>query len=271
MSRPARRSRFLSALDAGAEIAWDELTGGWILSIGGAEQSHVDLADPSRVFYEYLQRMSAACDLQRPSGQPVRALHLGAGALTLPRRLSAVRPGSQQTVIELARELPGFVLEHLPWPDSQPPRILIGDAREQLSALRETETEPFDLLVLDVFAGDDAPDHLRERSFYEEMAQVLAPDGALIVNVGDDPGLGFFREQAERMVQAQGSGGAPAFADVWCLSDASMLDGQRAGNLILLGSPSSMPRENLDALRAAGPHPAAVLDRMQLEDWLAGE
>ena len=26
-----------------------------------------------------------------------------------------------------------------------------------------------------------------------------------------------------------------------------------------------------DALRAAGPHPAAVLDRMQLEDWLAGE
>ena len=25
------------------------------------------------------------------------------------------------------------------------------------------------------------------------------------------------------------------------------------------------------ALRAAGPHPAAVLDRMQLEDWLAGE
>ena len=50
-----------------------------------------------------------------------------------------------------------------------------------------------------------------------------------------------------------------------------MLDGQRAGNLILLGSPSSMPRENLDALRAAGPHPAAVLDRMQLEDWLAGE
>ena len=155
MSRPARRSRFLSALDAGAEIAWDELTEGWILSIGGAEQSHVDLADPSRVFYEYLQRMSAACDLQRPSGQPVRALHLGAGALTLPRRLSAVRPGSQQTVIELARELPGFVLEHLPWPDSQPPRILIGDAREQLIALREAETEPFDLLVLDVFAGDE--------------------------------------------------------------------------------------------------------------------
>lgn len=270
MPRSAHPSRFLSAVDAGAEIAWDELTEGWILSIGGAEQSHVDLADPSRVFYEYLQRMSAACDLQRPSGQPVRALHLGAGALTLPRRLSAVRPGSEQVVIELARELPGFVLEHLPWPEAQPPQFLIGDAREQLTALREAGTAPFDLVVLDVFAGDDAPAHLRERSFYEEIAQSLVPDGALIVNVGDDPGLGFFREQAERMLAAQDGDGAPAFADVWCLCDASMLDGQRAGNLILLGSPSNLPRENLDSLRAAGPHPAAVLERMQLEDWLTG-
>lgn len=269
MPRPAPRSRFLPALDAGAEIAWDELTEGWVLSIGGAEQSHVDLADPSRVFYEYLQRIAAACDVLRPSGRPVTALHLGGGAMTLPRRLAAVRPGSEQIVIELARELPGFVLEHLPWPDARPPRILIGDARAQLAQLRGERAGALDLVVLDVFAGDDAPPHLRERSFYEEIAEVLAPDGALAVNVGDDPGLRFFQEQAERMLGARREGCEPAFADVWCLSEAAMLGRQRAGNLILLGSPSPLPREHLEALRAAGPHPGAVLDRMELEAWLA--
>ncbi len=268
MPHAASRTRFLPALDAGAEIAWDELTRGWILSIGGAEQSHVDLADPSRVFYEYLARIARAADVLRPAGRPVRALHLGGGAMTLPRYLRATRPGSQQTIVELARELPGFVLEHLPWPGPDEPRLLIGDAREQLAALRAEGAPPFELVVLDVFAGDDAPPHLRERSFYEEIAALLAPDGALAVNVGDDPGLGFFAEQAERVLAACDEHDAPAFADLWCLADATMLDRGRAGNLILLGSPNPLPRGHLEALRAAGPHPAAVLDRMGLEDWL---
>ena len=37
--------------------------GGFVLSIGGAEQSHVDLADPEDIFYEYLRRIGHVVDL----------------------------------------------------------------------------------------------------------------------------------------------------------------------------------------------------------------
>lgn len=272
MTEPAARTRFLSALDAGAELRRDDVTEGWILSIGGAEQSHVDPGDPTRVLYEYLRRIAHLADLVLPPGQPVRALHLGGGAMTLPRYLAATRPGSAQTVVELARELPGFVLEHLPWPAGAEVTLRIGDARAELAQLRAEgagSTDALaDLAVLDVFAGDDAPAHLRERSFYSELAEILSERGVLAVNVGDDPGLEFFAEQARAMLEATGPDGAPVLADVWCLTDTTMLRGDRAGNLILAGSPSPMPRPWLETLRAAGPHPCSVLDRMELEGWI---
>lgn len=269
MSRPTARTRFLSALDARAELRSDELTEGWVLSIGGAEQSHVDPVRPERVLYEYLCRIAAVAELIEPVGQPLRAVHLGGGAMTLPRFLAVTRPGSSQTVVELARELPGFVLEHLPWPAGADVEILIGDARAELAALTESGAAPADLVVLDVFAGSDAPRHLRERSFYAELGRSLAPDGVLAVNVGDDPGLGFFAEQAGAMLGATDDAGAPVLADLWCLTEAAMLGRDRPGNLILVGGRRPLPRHWLERLRAAGPHPAAVLDRMELEDWLS--
>ena len=69
---------------------------GYILEIGGAEQSHVDLANPDHIFYEYLRRIGHLADLVAPAGQPMAAAHLGAGALTLVRYVQATRPGSRR-------------------------------------------------------------------------------------------------------------------------------------------------------------------------------
>ena len=65
---------------------------GHVLEIGGAEQSHVDTADPSYVFYEYLRRIANAMDALAPAGEPITAAHLGAGALTLVRYIQATAP-----------------------------------------------------------------------------------------------------------------------------------------------------------------------------------
>ena len=47
-------ARFLRTTGQHATIEPDAFTeGGFVLSIGGAEQSHVNLADPSDIFYEY--------------------------------------------------------------------------------------------------------------------------------------------------------------------------------------------------------------------------
>src|SRR5690606_30474130 len=110
-----------------ARIIPDEHDDGWVLEIGGAIQSHVDLADPGRIRYEYLRRMANVLDTSWPDGQPVRILHLGAGALTLPRYVQSRRPGSAQTVVDLDRELPSFVLSALPLPEGTDLAVLIGD------------------------------------------------------------------------------------------------------------------------------------------------
>ncbi|WP_449373240.1 hypothetical protein [Arthrobacter psychrolactophilus] len=88
----------------------------FVLSIDNAEQSHVNVAEPQEVFYEYLRRIANAVDLVKPAGEPITALHLGAGALTLARYIQAVRPGSVQHAVELERELLDFVLHQLPMP-----------------------------------------------------------------------------------------------------------------------------------------------------------
>jgi spermidine synthase len=46
----------------------------------------------------------------------VHALHLGGGALTLPRYLAHTRPGSRQLVAEVDDALTDLVREHLPLP-----------------------------------------------------------------------------------------------------------------------------------------------------------
>ena len=50
---------------------------GYVLDIGGAEQSHVDAADATVVFYEYLRRIANVLDVLTPSREPVTVLHLG--------------------------------------------------------------------------------------------------------------------------------------------------------------------------------------------------
>ena len=73
---------------------------GYVLEIGGAEQSHVDAADATVVFYEYLRRIANVLDVLAPPREPVTVLHLGAGALTLARYVQATRPGSSQVAVD---------------------------------------------------------------------------------------------------------------------------------------------------------------------------
>jgi len=88
-----------------AEVRADRFTSGFELVVDGTAQSHVDLDDPTHLFFEYIARMGHVIDQLRDPGEPITALHLGAGALTLPRYIAATRPGSRQQVIEIEPEL----------------------------------------------------------------------------------------------------------------------------------------------------------------------
>ena len=236
---------------------------GYILEIGGAEQSHVDLANPDHIFYEYLRRIGHLVDLVVPAGQPMAAAHLGAGALTLVRYVQATRPGSRQIAVDIERELPSFVISQLPLPAGTDCQILIEDAAAAAPYLKGYLHAPegIDLLVLDIFSGWSAPEHLTTPVFYTDLRDALAQEGMLAVNVGDDAGLTFFAAQARTLLEI--------FEHVWCLTESSMLTAQHAGNLILVGSQRPLDADTRARLLADGPHPASVLDTHELAGWVS--
>ena len=86
----------------------------WSLLIDGAPQSHVDLDDPAHLDFSYQRRLGHVIDLAAPAGRPLRVLHLGGGALTLPRYVAATRPRSTQQVIEWDAALVDLVRRELP-------------------------------------------------------------------------------------------------------------------------------------------------------------
>lgn len=253
-------SRYLRSIGAHASIEPDQFTeGAYVLSIGGAEQSHVNLEHPNEVFYEYLRRIAHIVDICAPAGEPIRALHLGAGALTLARYIQAVRPGSRQHAVERVRELLDFVLQHLPLPEGTQLETWIGDAREALWQL-----DPglrFDVVILDIFSGPEAPAHIASADFYREAAERLAPQGVLVINVGDEPGLTLVRSQVAAM--------RSVLADVAAFAEAGMFTGRYPGNIILAGTQFPWPKDWSAELTARGPHPARVLTGVEL-DVLAG-
>lgn len=249
-------------LDHGGEarVIPSEFTSGYELVVDGTPQSHVDLDDPTHLHFEYIARMGAVID-QLPAG-PLTAVHLGAGALTIPRYIEASRPGSRQQVIELESPLVALVREHLPLPRGASIRLRIGDAREGVRRLPPGVVGACDLVVSDVFSGAQTPAHLTSVEFYREVAELLGPAGVLLVNVADGPGLAFARRQVATV--------AEVLPEIGVLADAQVLKGRRFGNLVIAASVAPLPSEWLPRMLAAGPHPAKIAQGAEVTAFVQG-
>ncbi|WP_439593650.1 spermidine synthase [Microbacterium sp.] len=245
-----------------ARIVPSAFAGGLELDVDGTPQSHVDLDDPTHLHFEYVARMGAVIDRLRMPGQPLTAVHLGGGGLTIPRYVEATRPGSRQQIVELEPALWDLVRENLPLPRGAQIRVRIGDARAGLARMPAGLRGNVDLLVSDVYAGSQTPAHLTTLEFYREASELLAPDGVLLVNVADGAGLAFARRQIAT-VQA-------VFDNVIVLAEVQVLKGRRFGNLVIAASASSLPTEWLPRLMAAGPHPAKVAQGAEVDEHARG-
>lgn len=235
-----------------ARVARSEFTSGWELLVDETPQSHVDLDDPTHLHFEYIARMGAVIDTFRDGGDPITAVHLGAGALTIPRYIAVTRPGSRQQVVELEPCIWDLVRENLPLPRGAAIRVRIGDARAGIERMPAGILGQVDLLVSDVFAGARTPAHVTSVEYYTAAARLLAPDGVMLVNIADGPGLAFARRQIATL--------RAALPHVAVLAEAQVLKGRRFGNLVLMGSAQELPTEWLPRLLAAGPHPAKIAD-----------
>jgi spermidine synthase len=232
------------------------------LVVDGTPQSQVNLDDPRELGFEYVERIGHVIDLLGEPGAPITAVHLGAGALTLPRYVLATRPGSRQQVLELEPALVDLVREHIPLPPNSGIRVRYGDARAGLGKLPRALAGTVDLVVVDIFSGSQIPAHVTTVEFYREVAELLAPGGVVAVNLADGPGLTFARGQAATL--------SAAVDEVAALAETSILKGRRFGNVVLVGSNAALPLEWLPRLLAAGPHPSKAVAGRELRDFIAG-
>ncbi|GLU46450.1 spermidine synthase [Nocardiopsis ansamitocini] len=231
----------------------------WVLVVGGTPQSHVDLADPTYLDFEYVRRLGHVADLAAPERTPIEAFHLGAGGLTLARYVSATRPGSRQRAVDIDPALIELVRRDLPWDRRTDLRVGTGDARAWLAARRDASA---DLVVCDVFAGARTPAHLTSVEFASDAARVLRAGGVYAVNVGDGHSLSHARAQVATLGEA--------FAHVALVAEPSVLRGRRFGNLVLVASDRALPVEELTRRAHRDPDMARLLCDGELERFAAG-
>jgi spermidine synthase len=241
-----------------AELLGDaDRDGSWVLMVDGTPQSHVDLEDPTHLEFEYVRRMGHVLDLAAPPGAAVDVVHLGGGALTLPRYVATTRSGSRQRVVEIDQPLTDLVREYLPLPRNARIRVRAGDARAALATLHPASA---DVVVTDVFAGARTPAHLTTVEFAREVARVLRPGGVYAANVADGPPLRFARSQVATLRQVFGS--------VCLLAEPGTMRGRRFGNLVAVASDAELPLAGLTRACARDPMPSRVVDGLDLERFV---
>lgn len=167
-------------------------SGGLTLVLDSLRHSYVDLDDPTRLEFEYVQVMAAVIDTVFPEGDAIRAHHLGGGGLTLPRYLAAERPGTESLVSEIDGGVVEIDRERLGL-DGQPGiEVRVEDGR---LGLRRLDTDSRQVVVGDAFGGVSVPWHLTTREALIDIRRVLTADGVYVANLIDYDTLDFARAE----------------------------------------------------------------------------
>ncbi|MDT9592938.1 fused MFS/spermidine synthase [Nocardioides zeae] len=169
-----------------------ERESGRILVLDGLRHSYVDLEDPTHLEFAYVQAMAAVVDTAYPSGEALRAYHLGGGGLTLPRYLDHVRPGTDSLVSEIDGGVLALDREELGLETGDGIEVRVEDGRLALADLPDASR---DLVVGDAFGGVSVPWHLATREAIAEVRRVLTADGTYVANVIDHGDLAFVRAE----------------------------------------------------------------------------
>jgi spermidine synthase len=235
--------------------------GGWTLLLEEVQQSYVDMNDPTYLDFEYTRIIGTIVDTAAPAGEPLRVLHLGGGAFTLPRYVAATRPGAEQVVVERDARLVAFVERVLPLPAGADIRVDIGDARQTTTRIAD---ERFDLVIGDLYHAAQMQQDAADRAFAAEVARVLRPDGIYAVNVADLAPLTLSRSQAATL--------RTSFPDLCMLVRPELLRGRRYGNVVLAAAkrPGRLPIARLAAAGARDRRPYRAISATALRTLLDG-
>ena len=231
----------------------------YTLRMGRTDQSYVDLDDPLRLEFDYVQRIADAVDAHGEPGARLRVVHVGGAGMTLPRYLGATRPQSAQIVLEPDLELTQFVRQHLPLPKRSGIKVRGIDGRSGIAELKDGYV---DLVVVDAFDGARVPAELATAEFFADVARALVSSGAVMINLTDRAPFGY----ARRVLAAVSS----SFPEVLMSAEPATLKGRRFGNVLVLGSRVPLPHLELARKAGSGAFPYRVVHGARLAQLVGG-
>ena len=225
--------------DTQFEFVPDEL-GGVTVMRDGHPRSHVDLNDPHRLEFEYVQHLGLVIDNLSPSPPtPLAVSHIGGAGLTLARYLESTRAGSPQIVLEPDGALTDAVRRELPLPRGHRIRVRPELGQDGVRKLRDASA---DVIVLDAFADGRVPGELVTPQCVREYARVLKADGVLLANLADEPGLRWVSRAIATFRQE--------FGHCVAIAGHEIFKGRRFGNVVVGASRSALALD-VDTIRRA--------------------
>jgi spermidine synthase len=212
---------------------------GRVLVLDTLRHSYVDLADPRHLEFEYVRAIASVTDVLAPVGEPISALHLGGGGLTVPRYLAEVRPGTTSRVLEVDPGVLAVDERQLGLQTSAQLEVRVGDARVGLA---DEPAGGRDLVVGDAFGGLSVPWQLTTVEALGLVRSALAPDGVYAVNLIDHPPLSFVRAELATL--------RAVFGSVLLLARAPVLAGEGGGNVVAVAADRPLPAGRIAAALA---------------------
>lgn len=217
----------------------------FLLEINGVPSSHIVPGDPEALAFEYMDWMARIVDAVLPAGS-LSALHLGAGACSLPRALAAGRPGSRQIAVDTDGRLLTLVREWFALPRSPELKLRQGDGAQQLAGFPDGR---FDLVIRDAFSGDSTPAALSDDAFFAHAARVTHT--LFLANIADVPPQRESKAEVRRLMAH--------FPHVFVAADPGQLRGRRRGNIIAAASHEAFDLAILAGRLRSGPAQARVV------------
>jgi hypothetical protein len=228
-------------------------SGGWTLMVGGAEQSYVDIDDPAHLEFEYVQHIALVVEAMYGDRAPLDVVHLGGGALTMPRWIAATRPGSRQVVFESSQEILDATRPLGPVPGCD---VRLGEAVDGIAGLAAASV---DVAIWDLYDGPRAVTAALDLAALWLLRRVLRPDGVAVLNVSDVAPFAVVRPVLAGLRAVAG--------EVVLLAEPAILRGRRSGNCVLAAA-RSLPVTELRRTAAAAPARARVVGDEAMTEFI---
>ncbi len=228
---------------------------GRILWLDRLRHSYVDLEDPEFLEFRYIRDFAAVIEVTAPAG-PLDVLSVGGGGFTMPRYLASVRPGTENTVLEIDDALVGIGVAEL---GLQPEEmtIITDDAR---TALASVPHDSIDVIIGDAFSGTAVPWHLTTVEFARQLEDRLRASGTYVLNIIDYADLDLVRSELATLREV--------FTHVAVAAPPDYLAGDSGGNFVVIAGEEAVDVPAVDQMLAARASPSVTITGDELDAFI---